>query len=416
MRIATSQVFLNNINNLSEANSKLFKTQQQIATGKKVLQPSDDPLAAAQIIKLKKEVARNDQFQGNIEVSNRRLALEEITLDQLFNEGIRLKELTIQAGDGILTQSNQAALAAEVDEILQQMLGLVNTKDVQGEYLFSGFKGETRTYEYDEAAQRYTYQGDSGQRYIQIGPDTKVASTDAGTKLFEQVAGVVMPSMASNTAVSDVFVKDFKALAEADVAGVSPYSMTLTDAGEFSVQDASGNPVQVYTGDDPSAGVNSLTVTSGDRVRFGGVEVVIGNPPAVGNPPDVVALNTETQRDNVLNVALELRNGLNNVDYTTEDGRAALDQLLGKTLTALEGVQDVNIRTRGSIGARMNALEQQELVNEDYQLFTKGALSSFEDLEYNEALSRFALEQATLEAAYSSFSQISGLSLFNYIQ
>lgn len=142
MRISTNQVFLNNINNLSNANSALFKTQQQIATGKKVLQPSDDPLASAQIIKLKKEVARTDQFQGNIDVSNRRLALEEITLNQLFTEGIRLKELTIQAGDGVLTQSDQAALAAEVDEIIQQMLGLMNTKDVQGEYIFSGFKGK----------------------------------------------------------------------------------------------------------------------------------------------------------------------------------------------------------------------------------------------------------------------------------
>lgn len=414
MRISTSQVFLSNLDNLTRTNTELFKTQQQLSTGKKVLQPSDDPLAAAQIIKLKKEVARNDQFQGNIEVSNRRLALEEITLDQLFNEGIRLKELAIQAGDGVLTQADQAALATEVDEILQQMLGLMNTKDVQGEYLFSGFKGETRTYEYDEANQRYAYQGDSGQRYIQIGPDTKVASTDAGTKLFEQVAGVVMPSMAANTAVSDVYVKDFKALAQADASGSSPYVMTLTDAGEFSVQDAQGNPVQVYTGDDPSTGTASITVAEGDRVRFGGVEVVIGTAPATGST--IAQLETETQRDNVLNVALELRNGLNGVDYTTEDGKAALDQLIGKTLTALEGVQDVNIRARGSIGARMNALEQQEMVNEDYQLFTKGALSSFEDLEYNEALSNFALQQATLQAAYSSFSQISGLSLFNYIQ
>ncbi|MBA4500912.1 flagellar hook-associated protein FlgL [Marinobacterium marinum] len=416
MRIATSQVFLNNINSLSEANSALFKTQQQIATGKKVLQPSDDPLAAAQIIKLKKEVARNDQFQGNIEVSNRRLALEEITLNQLFNEGVRLKELTIQAGDGILSQANQASLATEVDEILQQMLGLVNTKDVQGEYLFSGFKGETRSYEYDELTQRYAYQGDSGQRYIQIGPDTKVASTDAGTRLFEQVPGVVMPSMAANTAVRDIHVRDFKALEQADAAGTSPYSMTLTDTGEFSVQDSLGNPVPVFTGEDPTEGSPSMTVASGDRVRFGGVEVVIGDLPAAGAPADVVTVETETQRDNILNVALELRNGLQNVDYTTDEGKAVLDQLLGKTLTALEGVQDTNIRARGSIGARMNALEQQEMVNEDYQLFTKGALSSFEDLEYNEALSQFALQQATLQAAYSSFSQISGLSLFNYIK
>lgn len=423
MRIATSQVYLNNINNLSNANSALFKTQQQIATGKNVLQPSDDPLAAAQIIKLKKEVARNEQLQGNIEVSSRRLALEETTLDQLFNEGIRLKELAIQAGDGILTQSDQVALAAEVDEILKHMLGLMNTKDVQGEYIFSGFKGNTRTYEYDEASQDYVYQGDAGQRYIQVGPDTKVASTDSGIELFEQVAGVVMPSVLSDpgNALASVYVRDFESFRQQAESlagsGSAVFSMVLSTDGAgvttLSVTDSSGNPV--FSDDDPPVALTGLEVGSGDRVNLGGLELVIGTLPASG-ASTTSTVGAVTERENVLNVALELRNGLNDVDYTTEDGKAALDQLIGKTLIALEGVQDANIRARGAIGARMNALDQQAQVNEDYQLFTKEALSSFEDLEYNEALSRFALQQATLQAAYASFSQISGLSLFNYIQ
>lgn len=430
MRISTNQVFLNNINNLSNANSALFKTQQQIATGKKVLQPSDDPLASAQIIKLKKEVARTDQFQGNIDVSNRRLALEEITLNQLFTEGVRLKELTIQAGDGVLTKSDQAALATEVDEIIQQMLGLMNTKDVQGEYIFSGFKGETRTYEYDEASQQYQYQGDSGQRYIQIGPDNKIASTDAGQKLFEQVAGVVMPVAGATTdginpvtpdLIAATYVKDFKAFDSAVASGTAPFSVSVEEdgSGNYLLKVTGDDGEDVFSADEPPVNLtqDGVAVAAGDRLQFGGVEIKVGNLPASGsNTTYTQQINGERERENILNVALELRNGLNNVDYTTEDGKAALDQLIGKTLTALEGTQDVNIRARGSIGARMNALEQQEMVNEDYQLFTKQALSSFEDLDYNEALSNFALQQATLQAAYSSFSQISGLSLFNYIQ
>lgn len=306
MRISTSQVFLNNIDALGRSNSDLFKTQQQIATGKKILQPSDDPLASAQILKLDKELARTDQFQSNIDVSSRRLSLEEITLDQLFNDAVRIKELTIQAGNGALSRTDRAAIATEVDGILDQMFGLMNTKDVQGEYLFSGFKGETQAYVYDEALQQYVFQGDSGQRHIQIGPDNRIASTDSGTQLFEP--------------------------------------------------------------------------------------------------------------ENPLNVALALSKGLKTIDTGTDAGKQALDELLATTLDRLETVQDVNLRARGSLGARMNALEQQQLVNEDYQLFTRQALSSLEDLEYNEAISRFSLQQTVLQAAYSSFSQIQGLSLFNYIR
>lgn len=422
MRISTSQIFTGNVNNLSRANAELFKTQQQISTGKKILQPSDDPLASAQIIKLKQEIARNDQFQSNIELTDRRLRLQEITLNQLFTEGIRLKELTIQAGSAALTESDQAALATEVDEIIKQMFGLMNTQDVQGEYLFSGFKGNTRAYEFDQLTEKYTFQGDGGQRFIQIGADNRIAATDSGLALFEQVPGVVMPSLQDNDSVIEaVFVKDFQQFKQIG----SPLTNTNTPAFNLSfetdgagitrlnVTDAQGN--FVFNNEQPPQLLNGLEVESGQRVTFGGVEIVVANTPAAGNT-STVAVNAQVERNSILNIALELRNGLTNVESGTANGKASLDELLAKTLAALEGVQNTNIRARGSLGARMNALEQQQRVNEDYDLFTKKALSSFEDLDYNEAISRFTLQQTALEAAYSSFNRISGLSLFNFIQ
>ncbi|MGB0204119.1 MAG: flagellar hook-associated protein 3, partial [Neptuniibacter sp.] len=83
MRISTQQVFISNVDNISKTNSDLFRTQQQLSTGKNVLQPSDDPLASAQIQKFKKEVARTEQFAGNIDVAQRRLSLEEETIEQV---------------------------------------------------------------------------------------------------------------------------------------------------------------------------------------------------------------------------------------------------------------------------------------------------------------------------------------------
>ncbi|ANG61730.1 flagellar hook-associated protein 3 [Marinobacterium aestuarii] len=306
MRISTQQVFLNNVDNLSRANSALIKTQEQIATGKRVLQPSDDPLAASQIIKLEQELARTDQFQSNIDVSNRRLSFEETTLDELFNNAVRLREITIQAGSAALGSQDRAALATEVDGIIDQMQGLMNTRDVQGEYLFSGFQGDKQAYSFNDVTERYEFQGDAEQRFIQIGPDNRIASTDSGAQLFEP--------------------------------------------------------------------------------------------------------------ENPLNIALGLSNGLKNIDTSTEAGRAQMQTLLGDTLTSIDSAQDANIRGRTSIGARMNALDQQQLVNEDYTLLTQETLSSFQDLDYNEAISRLTLQKTTLEAAYASFSKVSGLSLFDYIR
>jgi flagellar hook-associated protein 3 FlgL len=306
MRISTQQVFLNNVDNLSRANSELIRTQEQIATGKRVLQPSDDPLAASQIIKLEQELARTDQFQSNIDVSTRRLSLEETTLDGLYNSAVRLREITIQAGSAVLGPQDRASLAAEVDGIIDQMQGLMNTRDVQGEYLFSGFQGDRQAYSFNAVTERYEFQGDAEQRFIQIGPDNRIASTDSGAQLFEP--------------------------------------------------------------------------------------------------------------DNPLNIALDLSNGLKSIDTGTEAGRAEMATLLGDTLGSLKGVEDSNIRGRTSIGARMNALEQQQLVNDEYKLYTQETLSSFRDLDYNEAISRLTLQKTVLEAAYASFGKVTDMSLFDYIR
>ena len=402
MRISTNQIFTGNVNNLSRANAELFKTQQQISTGKKILQPSDDPLASAQIIKLKQEIAQNEQYQSNIEFSKRRLSLSEITLNQLFTDSVRLKELTIAAGNPGAGNEERAAIAAEVDEIISQMQGLMNTKDAQGEYLYSGFKGNTQAYTYDQATERYVFQGDSGRRSIQIGTDNQVVQTDSGAELFERVKGVSVPSLDPNASdlFSAVFVTNFD-----DFNRSVPMSFSLDEDSVLTVRNSDGSVVF------------NEEIAIGDRISVNGLELVVQDP-----LPTVLVdqtfdtnINATLERDNVLNVALDLRNGLKNFDSSSEDGKRQIDELLAKVLIALEGVQDTNMRARGSIGARINALESQEAVNEDYNLFTRTALSSFEDLDYNEAISRFTLQQTVLEAAYSSFNQIRNLSLFNYI-
>jgi flagellar hook-associated protein 3 FlgL len=420
MRISTGQIFTQNIDNLSRANNDLFRTQQQLSTGKNVLQPSDDPLASAQIIKLKKEVARNDQFQSNIDVSRRRLELEEITLDQLNNINIRLREISIQAGNGVLSPADRKSLASEVDEMTQQMLGLMNTKDVQGEYLFSGYQGEHQAYTLNQATQRYEYQGDSGQRLIQIGPDNRIASTDSGQRLFEQIDGPEKPFVSNNPDGSLTLVKvDNPAVFEAEVEEENlPYSFSfsyddsdpLNPFNELVVTNSKGDIVEP-----PAPDASPLTVVPGQSVIYGGMELKVGNLPVNAADTYTATIGVQVEKTNPLNVAAQLSEGLKSLDLTNPQEKEEFSNLIAGTLDMLQQAEESNIQARTSLGARMNALDQQESVNTDYQLFTKEALSSFEDLDYSEAVSRFALQQNVLQAAYQSFNQIRNLSLFNYL-
>lgn len=410
MRISTQQVFINNVDNISKTNADLFKTQQQLSTGKNVLQPSDDPLASAQIQKFKKEIARSEQFAGNIEVSQRRLSLEEETIEQVNNLSIRLRELAIRGKSGTLSNIDRQALASEVGEIVKSLDSLMNTKDVQGEFLFAGHKGFTKPYTYDAASGRYVFNGDDGQRFLQVGPENKVASTDSGFDIFEKVPAVPGYVKADLTQsvnmVRDIDITGGDAEAfGAYMAASGPLSFSVT-AGQLSVTDKNGQPV---TADDPAVALTNYALTGTETITIAGVEMEIS-----GANDGTATLDVFDQH-NILNTAVDLRDALANYDGSSGEKREQFNQRMDHILANLQGVEERNVAARASIGGRLNALEQQNLVNEDYKLFTQEALSSFEDLDYNEAISRFQLQQTALQAAYSSFAKVQELNLFNFI-
>lgn len=117
----------------------------------------------------------------------------------------------------------------------------------------------------------------------------------------------------------------------------------------------------------------------------------------------------------MLNYALDIYNALANADTDSYEGKLALQESLASALIALDSIQSQNISARASIGARVNAIEDQSSVNDDYILYTETSRSALVDTDMTEAASELALLQTQLEAAYSSFNIITGLSLFNYI-
>lgn len=183
MRLSTQQFFIQNLVNVQQSNANVFKYQQQLSTGKKLSKPSDDPLAATQINKFERLIARNEVFSRNVDVAERRLKLEESTLTLVIDTTLRIKDLSIQANNGGMSDADLKIIGEELEQLLGQLAGAVNTQDAQGEYLFSGFKGQTQPYKPD-AAGNYVYRGDEGQRFLNVGENTTIASTDAGAGIF----------------------------------------------------------------------------------------------------------------------------------------------------------------------------------------------------------------------------------------
>src|SRR5690606_26945160 len=186
MRIATLQQFNTGLNGILDNQGGVNKTQQQISTGRRVLTPADDPIAATKILQLQQELALNDQYTRNMTAADNRLKLEEATLKSVTANLERVKELTVQAGGGSLTITDRQAISAEIFQLQEGLVDLFNTKDAGGEYIFAGFKGSQEPF-VKVASGRYEYKGDEGQRYLAIGPSTTVATGDNGKALFIDV-------------------------------------------------------------------------------------------------------------------------------------------------------------------------------------------------------------------------------------
>lgn len=261
MRISTSQIFDQNLAAMLQQQTAVANTQNQVSTGKRIINPSDDPAGSVQILNLQRELSLTQQYSANATVATNKLQSEESTLTGAANVLQRIRELSVQALNATNSANDRKAISTEIKQLNDQLLNLANTRDANGDYLFAGFASGTQPYE----SLLGSYRGDEGQRNLSVGPGVLVASNDAGNQVFE----------ASLTAVT----KDIST--EADItftpaplgAGTSTAAFTVNDESlvpetfaSLTFTYAAGPPEQ-YTITD---GTNSVVVpyVDGDALQL----------------------------------------------------------------------------------------------------------------------------------------------------
>ena len=186
MRIGTLQMFRQGINSMLEQQTKLFETQNQLSTGKRINSPSDDPTGAAQLVGLSESTKLTAQYQENILAARTRLELEETALGSAGESLQRVRELAIQALNDTNGASDRTAIAVEIRQLADEVMGLANRKDGSGQFMFAGF--QVLTTPFSEAPPgTFNYNGDQGQRQIQIGPARQIADGNSGQAVFMDI-------------------------------------------------------------------------------------------------------------------------------------------------------------------------------------------------------------------------------------
>ena len=137
MRITNHIIQRDALTSLQQGYRRVAEAQQQVSTGMRISRASDDPVAAAGAMQSGSALRALEQFHRNIGQAKTRVGAEEGVLNQLGDVLTRAKELAIsQAGD-TADASTRAAVRAEVDQLLEFVVGLGNTRLGEA-YLFGG--------------------------------------------------------------------------------------------------------------------------------------------------------------------------------------------------------------------------------------------------------------------------------------
>jgi len=188
IRVSTANVFLNSQQGIIADQAAVMTTITELSSGKQINSPADNPVGAAQAALLQSDLSQLGQFKSNQAQATNLLNSASSTMTQAINVMQSVRTTLVQAGNGTLSDADRNALAAQLQQNLNQLVGLANTTDGQGGYLFGGSRTATPPFSQD-ASNTVTYGGDNVVQGLQISQTRTEQVKYSGQSVFMQVAG-----------------------------------------------------------------------------------------------------------------------------------------------------------------------------------------------------------------------------------
>lgn len=168
---------------LQQATSQSLDDWNRVSSGKKLNQPSDDPLAAVQILEVNRRITTTDVFLENIYTLNNQLEYEDILLKDCIERIGEARDIILQANNAALDKQGLEALGREVSHILDAFVSVLNTRDADGNYLFGGYRTFMAPVEMDAKGDPVINNDDSHQRQVMVTESASVEAIDTAHAL-----------------------------------------------------------------------------------------------------------------------------------------------------------------------------------------------------------------------------------------
>ena len=457
MRVSTGMTFESGTLGITRNQGELYKLQNQLSTGRRVNSPSDDPVASSQILLSTQSQAVNQQYLDNIATASDRLGLLEGNLSGVTDVLQSIRQSSVQLGNATLSQKERAFIADELQGQFDQLLGLANEQNGEGQFLYSGFQGATKpfagssntTAPFLTGNESVNYLGDAGQRLLQIGASRQIPVTASGDDVFSLIhnGNGTFTAQSGGNSISGQTNAGTGLIGEGSVLDSSKWDAAVIQPQDFEIQfrvdNSTATPVTYYNLVDRASGSSMFTnaelsegppytgdwkpFTPGQAIYFKGLDpafgtsdggtdlgaqVVITGAPANGDTFKIKASQNQSIFDTVKNlIAVASMPVTNSPSGNTE----FMNNLAVQMASVDRGLENV-LRVRSSVGARLSETEALQSVASDLDVQYSSRLSNLQDLDYAKAISDLTRRQMQLEAAQQSFVKVTGLSLFDMLR
>ncbi|ATM86307.1 flagellar hook-associated protein FlgL [Yersinia massiliensis] len=322
MRLSTSMIYQQNMQGVTNAQSLWMQSGQQLSTGKRVVNPSDDPMAASQAVMVSQAQSENNQYTLARSFARNELSQETKTLEQVTSTIQSIQSIIISAKTDILSDDDRASYATQLQGLKDQLLNQANSTNGNGRYTFAAFKSDKPPFVVS-ATGEVTYQGGDVTIEQKVDASRSMTVGHTGTSVF----------------------------------------MALTSNAKPEPDDAGGNPV------------------ASEANIFNTIDTVL----------------------NSLKVPLE-----GATDAVKEQAQADMDKGIRGMANSLNNVLSV----QAEVGTQLQELDNLDSLGNDRTLSNKQRLSDLVDVDWTSAISSYVMQQAALQASYTTFTNMQGMSLF----
>lgn len=403
-RISTANQFDRTIQQLGVRQTDLANQQERLATNKRVLKASDDPVAASLNEASRNRSARIEADLRALDASRTSLQQAEAGLAESGELMTKVKELLVSAGNGAYSDAERADIARQIEGLREQLIAVANRTDSNGRTLFGGLGGASVPFVdvYTPSGTGVVFQGLRGQP---APGDSSLPQTLDGDAIWMRVppgngsftlsvpttnTGGVHTNAGEVIDASAVTGNNYR-IDFAQVAGAMQYTVINTTTGA-AVPGHSNVPYQ-----------------SGTALTFDGLSFTLNGNPANGDVVNLTQNNAPTDVFSVLQGAIDAlrHDGVGEAGYRAQE--------LGRAIAEMDTAHDRVLLARGRAGEWLNRADSQEFLMKDRVVDLESEQSRLTDLDMVKGISDFQKQQLALEAAIKSYAQVQRLSLFNQI-